>query len=97
MAPLWCDLEFVPNSRGNKAAANLRPTEVSVGKPMTPRQSRTLICVQYDHDMFLFRLVILEVIQDNNILQELLQVELNSLISSYCISSRTRKGPAAQW
>ena len=25
VAPLWCDLEFFPNSRGNKAAANLRP------------------------------------------------------------------------
>ena len=27
VAPLWCDLGFVPNSRGNKAAANLRPRE----------------------------------------------------------------------
>ena len=27
VAPLWCDLGFVPNSRGNKAAANLRPNE----------------------------------------------------------------------
>ena len=26
VAPLWCDLGFVPNSRGIKAAANLRPT-----------------------------------------------------------------------
>ena len=26
VAPLWCDLGSVPNSRGNKAAANLRPT-----------------------------------------------------------------------
>ena len=25
VAPLWCDLRFFPNSRGNKAAANLRP------------------------------------------------------------------------
>ena len=25
LAPLWCDLGFFPNSRGNKAAANLRP------------------------------------------------------------------------
>ena len=25
VAPLWCDLGFVLNSRGNKAAANLRP------------------------------------------------------------------------
>ena len=25
VAPLWCDLGFVPNSRGNNAAANLRP------------------------------------------------------------------------
>ena len=25
VAPLWCDLGFVPNSSGNKAAANLRP------------------------------------------------------------------------
>ena len=23
---MWCDLGFVPNSRGNKAAANLRPS-----------------------------------------------------------------------
>ena len=27
VAPLWCDLGFVPNSRGNKAAANLRPKQ----------------------------------------------------------------------
>ena len=26
VAPLWCDLGFFPNSRGNKAAANLRLT-----------------------------------------------------------------------
>ena len=25
VAPLWCDLGFVPNSRGNKAVAKLRP------------------------------------------------------------------------
>ena len=25
VAPLWRDLEFFPNSRGNKAAANLSP------------------------------------------------------------------------
>ena len=25
VAPLWCDLGFFPNSRDNKAAANLRP------------------------------------------------------------------------
>ena len=25
VAPLWCDLGFFPTSRGNKAAANLRP------------------------------------------------------------------------
>ena len=25
VAPLWCDLGFFPNSRGNEAAANLRP------------------------------------------------------------------------
>ena len=24
VVPLWCDLGFFPNSRGNKAAANLR-------------------------------------------------------------------------
>ena len=29
VAPLWCDLGFVPNSRGYKAAANLRPIHVS--------------------------------------------------------------------
>ena len=27
VAPLWCDLGFVPNGRGNKAAANLCPHE----------------------------------------------------------------------
>ena len=32
VAPLWCDLRFIPNSRGNKAAVNLRPT--------VPRQTR---------------------------------------------------------
>ena len=31
VAPLWCDLGFVPNSRGNKAAANLRPAGQSKG------------------------------------------------------------------
>ena len=25
VAPLWCDLEFFPNSSGNKAAANFHP------------------------------------------------------------------------
>ena len=25
VAPLWCDLGFFPNSRGNKAAVNLSP------------------------------------------------------------------------
>ena len=27
---MWCDLGFVPNSRGNKAAANLRPRSQEV-------------------------------------------------------------------
>ena len=27
---MWCDLGFVKNSRGNKAAVNLRPTGVEV-------------------------------------------------------------------
>ena len=27
VAPLWCDLGFFPNSRGNKPAANLRPSK----------------------------------------------------------------------
>ena len=30
VAPLWCDLGLVPNSRGNKAAANLRPTNFEI-------------------------------------------------------------------
>ena len=34
VAPLWCDLEFVPNSRGNKAAANLRPTSGHCLRPI---------------------------------------------------------------
>ena len=38
VAPLWCDLGFVPNSRGNKAAANLRPK--SNEKPHT-NQTKT--------------------------------------------------------
>ena len=29
VAPLWCDLGFVPNSRGNKAVANLRPIVIT--------------------------------------------------------------------
>ena len=33
VAPLWCDLGFVPNSRGNKAAANLRPISPVVPMP----------------------------------------------------------------
>ena len=28
--PLWYDLGFFPNSRGNKAAANLRPTILGI-------------------------------------------------------------------
>ena len=30
--PLWCDLGFVPNSRGNKADANLCPICLHIGK-----------------------------------------------------------------
>ena len=29
VAPLWCDLGFFPNSRGIKAAANLRPNKAA--------------------------------------------------------------------
>ena len=32
VASLWCDLGFFPNSRGNKAAANLCPRERRRGK-----------------------------------------------------------------
>ena len=32
VAPLWCDLEFVPNSRGNKGAANLCPIKKRIWK-----------------------------------------------------------------
>ena len=27
VAPVWCDLGFFPNSRSDKAAANLRPKQ----------------------------------------------------------------------
>ena len=30
VAPLWCDLGLVPNSRGNKAAVNLCPNNGSI-------------------------------------------------------------------
>ena len=34
VAPLWCDLGFFPNCRGNKAVANLRPTQIrSISAP----------------------------------------------------------------
>ena len=32
VAPLWCDLGFFPNSRGNKPAANLPPTDLHVSR-----------------------------------------------------------------
>ena len=34
VAPLWCDLGFFPNSRGNKAAANLRPNHRNSSLPV---------------------------------------------------------------
>ena len=37
VAPLWCDLGFVPNSRGNKAAANLRPSCVFSQVGLNPK------------------------------------------------------------
>ena len=40
VAPLWCDLGFVPNSRGNKAAANLRPSEAELGSEDHALQNR---------------------------------------------------------
>ena len=43
VAPLWCDLGFFPNSRGNKAAANLRPTGILVHTPFIDR------CYQIGH------------------------------------------------
>ena len=36
VAPLWCDLGFVPNSRGNKAAANLCPSHGFVRSVSSP-------------------------------------------------------------
>ena len=48
--PLWCDLGFVRNSRGNKAAANLRPmttrrsasrrSDCASGRSPSPRRRR---------------------------------------------------------
>ena len=40
VAPLWCDLGFVPNSRGNKAAANLRPLQ----QPLTESLKVVFLC-----------------------------------------------------
>ena len=34
MAPLWCDLGLVPNSRGNEAAANPRPKACNLFRPV---------------------------------------------------------------
>ena len=56
VAPLWCDLGFFPNSRGDKAAANLRPTVGSLFEPylwrpcgvtwdIVPEQSWSLVTV----------------------------------------------------
>ena len=41
---LWCDLGFFPNSRGNKAAANLRPTTLScVGATQIQRRKISML------------------------------------------------------
>ena len=40
VAPLWCDLGFFPNSRGNKAAVNLFPT---------CQYSTSLMCLSSGH------------------------------------------------
>ena len=37
VVPLWCDLGFIPNSRGNKAAVNLRPTTTQAVREQRPR------------------------------------------------------------
>ena len=45
VAPLWCDLGFVPDSRGNKAAANLRLSEMvqtSLAEKELIQQTKTL-------------------------------------------------------
>ena len=40
----WCDLGFVPNSRGNKAAANIRPTCGVLG---VTRLTRIVTCENF--------------------------------------------------
>ena len=56
VAPLWCDLGFVPNSRGNKAVANLRPMQPYLSDPIPPRYFDSLVQInqssQYDCDLF---------------------------------------------
>ena len=48
VAPLWCDLGFVPNSRGNKAAANLRPSLIHQLKCMNISQTQDVILTSAD-------------------------------------------------
>ena len=47
VAPLWCDLGFVLNSRGNKAAANLRPTFIYV----SIRSNMQICWTMYNYDV----------------------------------------------
>ena len=62
VVPLWCDLGFFPNSRGNKAAANLRPSisrvaarfpKVSKWHPVAIAADLETLCVYGGHPKLL--------------------------------------------
>ena len=56
VAPLWCDLRFVPNSRGNKAAVNLSPeANFHLGRSEQPKQCSEYTIVSSILTYLLFR------------------------------------------
>ena len=61
VAPLWCDLGFVPNSRGNKAAANLRP----MGKVVASNVGRWKVALQQCSDPSFLMFLVLHVLDES--------------------------------
>ena len=80
VAPLSCDLGFVPNSRGNKAAANLRPTSLLHHHYMILTSILSLLLLHY-YDTIIIHYYI-------DYYYILLQVHYSRLLHNYNIDHR---------
>ena len=85
VAPLWCDLGFVQNSSGNKAAANLRPNLAVQGTHLGPLTRPQRVCTFFHLNLLVrLRHARLGTVQDRTVILKPILISAKLIMIPSC-------------